>query len=140
LWALNPGSEILESNPNNESSHKALFRCRSNEIGKVLGIDFKKVTVSKSIWLDEKEVNPSPRIAHLYSKKVLGTITGRSILNIDQVERYIPPHDFIDQLKSRCRIAYNYMFDANDNVEKNLPIISQYQCKICLKYLSTNTI
>lgn len=105
--ALNPGSIIYEAGPKRESDHKALFRCKNDMIGKILGIPFKEVTVHKSIWLDGKEVNPSPRIGHLYSQKVTGFITGRSILDISSGKRYIAPDNFLDILKSRCKISYN---------------------------------
>lgn len=105
--ALNPGSIIYEAGPERESDHKALFRCKSDQIGKVLGIPFKKVEVYKSIWLDSTEVHSTPRIAHMYSQKVAGKISGRSITNIESGPRYIPPDDFIDQLKARCYIKYD---------------------------------
>jgi len=109
--ALNPGSTIYEAGPERESDHKALFRCKSDQIGKVLGIPFKKVMVYKSIWLGETEVHSTPRIAHMYSQKVAGKISGRSITNIESGYRYIPPDDFIDQLKERCDIKYRYKYD-----------------------------
>lgn len=109
--ALNPGSVIYEAGPKRESDHKALFRCKSGQIGKILGLPFKKVMVHKSIWLDDTEVHATPRIAHMYSQKVAGKISGRSILNIESGFRYIPPDDFIDQLKARCSVRYNYKFN-----------------------------
>lgn len=110
--ALNPGSLIYEAGPEREN-HKAVFRCKSPEIGKVLGIPFKEVEVFKSIWLDGKEVQPSPRIAHMYSQKVSGTISSRSITDIRPGKRYIPPADFMDQLRSRCKIEYNTKWNFN---------------------------
>ncbi len=105
--ALNPGSIIFEAGEDKGSNHQALFRCRKPDIGKMLGIPFKEVIVHKAIWLNGKEVNSSPRITHMYSKKVTGLITPRSIFDTDLVVRYIPPEDFIYQLKERCNIEYN---------------------------------
>lgn len=124
--ALNPGSTIYEAGEDKESNHQALFRCRKPDIGKMLGIPFKEVTVHKAIWLDGKEVNPSPRIAHMYSKKITGLITSRSIFDITSAVRYIPPRDFIYQLKKKCDIVYNNPFDITDYAPPNLtkPIIS----------------
>ena len=124
--ALNPGSTIYEAElKNKKPNHKALFRCRKPDISKMLGISFKEVTVHKTIWLDGKEVNPSPRIAHMYSKKVTGLITSRSIFDTDSVTRYIPPKDFIYQLKKRCYIEYNTIFDRTlKSIHCNEPIIS----------------
>ncbi len=124
--ALNPCSIIYESGPKRESEHKALFRCKTGQIGKVLGIDFKKVNVHKAIWFEDKEVQPSPRLAHMYSRKVTGKITGRSILNIDPCIRYIPPADFVDQLISRCNIKWDYAWTApilgEENIVSTIPM------------------
>lgn len=122
--ALNPGSKIYEAGPEKESNHQALFRCKTNQIGKVLGINFKKVLVYKSIWLDDTEVHSTPRIAHMYSQKVAGKISGRSIVNIESGTRYIPPLDFISQLKLRCNIKYGVKFNYEDKLEYEFPIVS----------------
>lgn len=122
--ALNPGSIIYEAGPKRESEHKALFRCKTGQIGKVLGIDFKKVNVHKAIWFEDKEIQPSPRLAHMYSRKVTGKITGRSILNIDSCVRYIPPADFMYQLISRCHVEYNRHAEYSDIGYRKDPIIS----------------
>jgi len=107
--ALNPGSVIYEAGPERESDHKALFRCKTNEIGKILGIPFKKVNVQKGLW-DNGHIEPSIRSAHMYSQKVTGKITGRSIMNLDPGVRYIPPLDFSNRLKVMCDIRYNFKF------------------------------
>jgi len=124
--ALNPGSIIYEAGENKESDHQALFRCRKPDIGKMLGIPFKEILVHKAIWLDGKEVNSSPRITHMYSKKATGIISARSIFNISSAVRYIPPKDFIYQLKKRCNIKYNNPFNISDFeiINFNEPIIS----------------
>ncbi len=109
--ALNPGSVIYEAGPERESDHKALFRCKTDEIGKILGIPFKKVEVHKGLW-DNGHIEPSIRSAHMYSQKVTGKVTGRSIMNLDPGVRYIPPSDFIERLKARCKIEYNTPFSA----------------------------
>jgi len=121
--ALNPNAVVYEAGPKRESDHKALFRCRTPEIGRILGIPFKEVKVNKAIWDHGKEVNPTPRIAHLYSQKVTGKITGRSILDIRPVTRYIPPEDFVEQLQERCNIEYN-TFLVPGEIDYNCPVIS----------------
>lgn len=109
--ALNPGSVIYEAGEERTSDHRAIFRCKKPDIGKMLGIPFKKVTVHKAIWFESKEVNPTPRIAHMYSKKVTGTISARSIFNTSSAIRYIPPDNFISQLMRRCNIQWNTIVD-----------------------------
>lgn len=120
--ALNPGSTIFESKSENEISHKALFRLRSDRISELTGIPFKKVTVTKGIWFENENVPMSPRMAHLYSKKVSGKITDRSITNIDTCTRYIPPEDFIQQLRNK-NTHIKYDFD-HPFAEGEIPIIS----------------
>jgi hypothetical protein len=105
--ALNPGSVIYEAGPDRPSDHKAVLRCKSNEISRLTGIPFKEVRVHKAIWFGGKEVQPTPRFAHMYSKKVTGTISARSIFNIESGTRFIPPSDFVAQLKKRCEIEYD---------------------------------
>lgn len=122
--ALNPGSTIYEAGPERTTSnHKALFRCKTGEIGRLLGIPFEEVEVHKAIWLDGKEVEPTPRIAHMYSKKVSGTISARSIFDTKTCTRYIPPEDFMFQIADRCDIEYNSKFYGFED-GWSVPIIS----------------
>lgn len=132
---LNPGSVIFEAGSERKTNHKAIFRCRKPDIGKIIGISFKKVTVYKSIWLDNKEVLPSPRIAHMYSSKVTGTISARSIFNTASAVRYIPPDNFISQLKKRCNIEYNTIFDQElrsthnrETIISTVPLFNMLKC------------
>jgi len=111
--ALNPGATILEAGPDKELNHKALFRCKTPQIGQLLGLPFKEVKVQKAIWLDGIEVQPTPRIIHMYSQKVSGTISARSIFDITSGARYLPPDNFFDRLKERCNIRYDSPFDLS---------------------------
>jgi len=125
--ALNPGSIVYEARPEKEQTHKAVFRCKSDSIGQILGIEFKKVFVYKSIWFDGKDVEPSPRMAHLYSQKVSGKILTRSILDITPCIRYIAPENFYNILESRCAVEYNKYIYRSDFIEKSFgecPVIS----------------
>jgi len=135
---LNPGAVIYEAGPERESDHKAIFRCKKPDIGKMVGTPFKEVTVHKAIWSDNKEVSPTPRIAHMYSKKVTGTISARSIFDTFSATRYIPPDDFIHQLKKRCNIEYNTTFDQElKSMHCNEPIISTIPLFNMLKHFPT---
>ncbi len=135
--ALNPGSIIYEAGPERESDHKALFRCKTDQIGKVLGIPFEKVIVYKSIWLNNTEVHSTPRIAHMYSQKVAGKISGRSIVNIESGVRYIPPDNFVELLKKRCKILYNSPINAKGQMHSGLkPIVSTIPMPTLAKMLN----
>jgi hypothetical protein len=100
-----PNATIVddESEPR---SHKALLRFRSPQIGELLGVEFKKVKVSKGIWYKDKYVEPSILMNNLYSQKVADKILSRSIEDLETVERYICDDlhaMMIDALGSRIR-------------------------------------
>ncbi len=133
--ALNPGSTILERGPERESEHKALFRCRTGEIGRLLGIPFKEVYVPKGIWLNGHE-KITPRIAHMYSRKVSGSISSRSILNIENEKRFIPPDNFIDLLKEKCNIEYNMEWEYDHDIRESEPVISTIPMDKIIKGIS----
>ena len=135
--ALNPDSIVYEAGPERESDHKALFRCKTDQIAKILGLSFKEVTVHKAIWLDGIEVSITPRIAHMYSQKISNKILGRSILNIATGTRFIPPSDFIDQLKLRCNIVYNHKIAE---IKEQSPVISTIPMPSMLNILNMKEI
>lgn len=136
--ALNPGSTIFESKPKEEINHKALFRLRSDEISKLTGIPFKKVNVSKGIWFEGKEELVSPRMSNLYSQKVSGKITDRSISNLDTCIRYISPEDFLQRLKDKnTDICYN--IDYFDNtIDFKIDVVSTIPMPILAYKLGVN--
>jgi flavin-dependent dehydrogenase len=53
---------ILEAKTEIGAGHQALLRFRSPQIGEYVGIEFKQVTVHKSIWEGGRDVAPSPRL------------------------------------------------------------------------------
>jgi len=108
--ALFPGSTIYERQGSLPHNHGAILRFRGYKIGQSLGIPFKRVKVTKAIWYDGQEVQPTPRIQNMYSHKVLAEYSARSIRDISTVNRYIAPDDFIEQLAKRCTIVFNRSF------------------------------
>jgi len=106
--ALIPGSKIYE--PKNETpKHKAVLRFRTDQIGKALGIPFKKVTVHKGIWHNDHPVQLAPKYIVRYARKVSQKITYRSIIHQETVERYIAPYNFHEILLDKAgNITYNY--------------------------------
>jgi hypothetical protein len=96
-------SEIYEYKKISEYvGHKALLRFKSNAVSDLTGIKFTKVKVHKGIWMDGGFLNPSIMLSNLYSQKVIGCLADRSIWNLDSVDRWIAPENFIDQLVERC--------------------------------------
>ena len=91
-------ADILESTEKG-TPHKALLRFRSDVVSKATGVPFRKVTVHKAIFTEgETYTRATPRLANLYSRKVIGRIGDRSVWNLDPVERWIAPEDFQAQL------------------------------------------
>jgi hypothetical protein len=96
---MNGGAKILEASSSLPDNHHGVLRFRSDNISKITGIPFKKVKVRKAVWIDGTEyMTAPPRLANMYSQKVVGKIVERSILNTEPVERWIAPYDFHKQL------------------------------------------
>lgn len=92
--------------------HKALLRFRSTKVADAVGIDFRKVRVHKGLW-NNGFVAPSIEQANLYSLKAIGKLADRSVWNLEAVDRYIAPDNFVDELIERCgdRIQWNTRVD-----------------------------
>jgi hypothetical protein len=108
---LNPTAQILEGAPERPDNHKAVLRFRTREISNLTGIEFETIKVYKSIYykgLHYSECNPM--FANMYSAKVVGKISNRSIWNLDCVERFLAPSDFhkrlLERLESEGRVTY----------------------------------
>lgn len=94
-----PTATVLEAAPKPRAGHRALLRFRSEAVGRLTGIEFRKVVVRKGIWADYAFQQPAIRWANLYAQKVVGRLAGdRSIWNLETSERFIAPDDFYDQL------------------------------------------
>lgn len=109
-------AKIYEAGDASQAQHKAVLRFRSDAVGKAVGIDFRKVTVHKGLWYEGEFVSPNIQLANFYSAKVIGRLADRSIWNLQPVERYIAPEDFVAQLAERCgdRVQWNTPLMADD--------------------------
>lgn len=128
---------IFEAGPQSQSQHKAVLRFRSSAVGDAVGIDFRKVRVHKGLWLDGKSVAPSIQAANWYSKKVVGRLADRSIWNLDAVDRYIAPDDFVAQLADRCgdRVVWCHELTAEEVFSGSEPAISTLPMSLMHKWL-----
>lgn len=109
---LNPNAVIYERSrfKDDVPVHRAVLRFRTNKIAKICGMEFEKVIVRKSIYHDGKEYRtPTLKLANMYSRKVSGGYYSRSILNLEDVERYIAPENFHSILLGFCndKIVYD---------------------------------
>jgi hypothetical protein len=132
-------AQIIEAAPRHNISHKALLRFRSSAVGDAVGIPFRKVKVNKGIFISGQFAQPNILLANLYSKKVIGKLADRSIWNLEPVERFIAPEDFIEQLIERCdhRIQWETKVDAQDIQEtpSNHKIISTMPMSVMTKII-----
>lgn len=127
---------IYEAQPFHKP-HRALLRFRSSAVGDAVGIEFRKVRVHKACWPLSM---PHPCLANMYSIKVAGVLADRSIWNLEDVDRYIAPDDFIAQLLERCadRIVWEHAISADDIVLSNEPIISTLPMSLFYKWGFSN--
>lgn len=119
-------ARIYERGLEGSTQHRALLRFRTPRVGEATGIEFKRVRVHKDLFADGNFVLPSIRLANLYSQKVVGRLCDRSIWQLEPVDRYIAPDDFLDQLAARCagRIEWGHRISRDDIIENDAPVIS----------------
>lgn len=103
--------------------HRALLRFRSTAVAELTGIEFRKVRVHKGVWT-AGFVEPNIQLANMYSRKVVGTLGDRSIWNLDPVDRYIAPLDFIQILIDQNSSRICWGMNAQDQLGVGGPIVS----------------
>jgi len=130
-----PSARILEAAPSPMGTHKALMRFRSDAVARLTGIEFRKVTVRKGIFFDEKFVEPNLKVCNLYAQKVIGRTTDRSIWNIDSVERFVAPETFYEQLIDAVgsRIQWATPYEPREAAD-SAPVISTAPLSIILEH------
>lgn len=121
-----PQARVIEAAGRDKLEHKALLRFRSTVVEGATGIEFQKVRVFKGIWSNGGFVSPNIKLANLYSHKVIGKLEDRSIWNLDAVDRYIAPEDFISQLMDNIgsRLTFGEHFAVKKYASNCEPIIS----------------
>ena len=91
-------------------NHSAVLRFRNEAISRATGIPFKKVTVHKAMVSVDGEClvdRIDLRLSNMYAQKVSGAVITRSIMNLEPVERFIAPGNFIEQMASSLNIEFN---------------------------------
>lgn len=124
---FNSGARILEVQKEPHFAHKALLRFKAPAISELTGIPMERVVARKFIWDSAKRdfAPPNPMLANAYSIKVTGSVGDRSVWNVGNEERYIPPHNFHEQLIDACGERIEFGVDARDpHTELHTPIIS----------------
>lgn len=141
--ALNANARIFERNPSSFVEHRAVLRFRDDKIARATGVTFRRVTVRKAIWTDDREEPPSPRLANRYNRKVRGVISDASIWNTAPSERFIAPDDLHAILADICgrRVRWDHEVTAEqlaDYRKHSLPVISTLPLPILLPLLSAS--
>lgn len=108
-----PGSMILERGTADQvGSHKALLRFRSGVISRITGIPFRKVQVHKNVVYGESTWGASQFVPidlqNMYSRKVTGGLSSRSIWDLQPVERYVAPEDFHARMVKQLNIKFSW--------------------------------
>lgn len=136
--ALDRRAQLIEAQPNLPHNHHAVLRFRDDKISRALNIPFRRVRVLKGVATAggvRTEVTPAD--ANRYARKVTGSVTARSILDLRPVDRYIAPPDLIPQLAELCagRITLKSPVDAESLRKMDRPLISTIPLPAMLKLL-----
>jgi hypothetical protein len=136
ILSRNFNVKLFEKKDKLEKNHFALLRFRDNLIEEYTYIKCKKVNVKKSIFFENKLFNESNILFdNLYSRKVTGSISTRSIGDLTGGIRYIPPDDFYDQLVQNVNASIMLECDkkfTNENLQNEFcinttPMSNTYQ-------------
>lgn len=87
-------------------NHGALLRFRSRAVEQETGQTFHCVSVLKAIKSNDQLLERcSLRDANLYSKKVSGVVSARSVINLAPCERFIAPPDFLSVMARNTHLT-----------------------------------
>lgn len=127
---------VLEAQKSLPNNHTALLRHRGNEIAEASAIPFTEVNVTKGIVFDgEPYQYAHTPLVNMYSRKVTGAYSSRSIKNLEDAKRYIAPPDFISRLADGVQIEYGHSVSVDDLINADEPIISTVPMPIMYEIL-----
>jgi hypothetical protein len=114
---------VLEKQKELPNNHHAVLRFKSDEIGHLLGIPFKKVNMIKTV---ASYTNNVVADSLSYSKKVTGKyLSNRSIIDgTVTAERWIAPENLIEQMAETVLISFNTEWTPRVKAQIPIPVIS----------------
>lgn len=115
--------------------HKAVLRFRTEEVSKLTGIPFKKVTVRKDVYSNGRFVAVDLRHMNHYSLKVTGGYSERSIGSLEPSVRYIAPLDFHQQMLDYHKERIFYGSDV-PLTQMSIPVISTLPLNVLIDKFS----
>ncbi len=109
------------------SQHKAVMRLRTPAVAELLGLKTEKILVQKAVYTEPMglKTEPSIRDANIYSQKVAGIISPRSIGNLGEVERYrikYHPHHVANHIPTQADVLYTSLV-TNINATKRSAVV-----------------
>lgn len=126
------GPVVVEAGPSLPNNHSALLRFRTNAVGEVLGVPFRRVKVIKTVvpWR-----NPAAD-ALAYSLKCLGEYrSDRSVLSgTEVVERWIAPSDLVERMAEDVHVEYGEGFEFPEEHDKVISTIPMPDLMMALRY------
>lgn len=118
-------------------NHAALLRFRTEDVGKSVGVPFRKVLVRKALVHGDKFVDKSnPYVCNQYSLKVTGKILGRSVWDLESSYRYIAPVDFIHRMSLFTQMNFDIDYEPTTGLE---PVISTIPMPIMMEKIGWQT-
>lgn len=117
---------IFEKKDSLPFNHSAVLRFRNEEVSRATGIPFKKVKVQKAVvdCYGRMHTRTDLRLSNMYAQKVTGRVQLRSVMNLDPVERFIAPPDFIEQMSKCVDIQFGSAIDLDGYKPEFGPVIS----------------
>lgn len=114
---------VVEKSPTIPRNHAALLRLRTPAVGDALGLPLRQVRVSKALYTPGRGVHKdlTPAVANRYSLKVTGEVHARSITDLEDDFRYLPPDDFTAHMASMVLDKIKLGEDAFDTVTGRTP-------------------
>lgn len=98
---------VYDAQPSLPDNHGALLRFRSAAVERETGQPFRRVRVLKAVKGRGGLRSVSTiRDANLYSLKVTGAVSPRSVLDLEPADRFIAPDTFLSGLARDARLAF----------------------------------
>ena len=128
------------------AKHKALLRFRSDSVANITGVPFRKVRVYKEVYYEgQSHQGKCPiALANRYAKKVTGTIAGRSIMKLDECDRFVAPDNLYellaDRLAAEGRLHFHQKITSDDfrRLEGDVAWINTAPLPVILNQLGLN--
>src|SRR5581483_7591945 len=136
--------KIVERNKSLPNNHTAVLRFRTTAVSDATGIPFRKQTVYKGLYdPQENRIRNEATVEDMnrYSMMVSGTLSERSILNLQPGQRYCAPRDFVHQAARNICIEFGQNVTPHDlNGGNNLDaIISTIPMPMMMKMFDYHT-